>query len=70
MGITRVPFGRTEILVPPLEPQERNLAQGKGPRGPELNHFRKKCKKVSFVNACFICFDMFGKTNKKNMELG
>ena len=34
IGITRVPFGRTEVLVPPLEPQERDLAQGKGPRGP------------------------------------
>ena len=25
-----MPFGRTEVLVPPLEPQERDLAQGKG----------------------------------------
>ena len=24
MGITGVPFGRTELLVPPLEPQERD----------------------------------------------
>ena len=29
MGITGVPFGRTELLVPPLESQERDLARGK-----------------------------------------
>ena len=34
MGITGAPFGRTELLVPPLEPQERDLARGKGPRVP------------------------------------
>ena len=34
MGITGVPFGRTEVLVPPLEPQEHDLARGKVPRGP------------------------------------
>ena len=35
MGITGAPFGRTELLVPPLEPQERDLARGKGPSMPE-----------------------------------
>ena len=41
MGITGMPFGRTEVLVPPLEPQERDLAQGKGPRGPGGCYYRK-----------------------------
>ena len=42
MGIIGVPFGRTEVLVPPLEPQEGDLAQGKGPRGPESSVLEKK----------------------------
>ena len=29
MGITGGPFDRTEVLVPPLEPQERDRDQGK-----------------------------------------
>ena len=33
MGIAGVPFGRTEVLVPPLELHERALARGKGPKG-------------------------------------
>ena len=53
MGITGAPFGRTELLVPPLEPQERALARGKGPRGPGGWGFGKECKHVTFF------FDMF-----------
>ena len=48
MGITGVPFGRTEVLVPPPEPHERALARGKRPRGPAINRFREKCKNVVF----------------------
>ena len=48
MGITGVPFGRTEVLVPPPEPHERALARGKGPRGPGINRFKEKCKNVVF----------------------
>ena len=48
MGITGAPFGRTELLVPPLEPQERDLARGKGPRGPGGWGVGKKLKNVSF----------------------
>ena len=36
MGITGAPFGRTEVLVPPLEPQEHDLAQGRVPGGLEF----------------------------------
>ena len=48
MGITGVPFGRTEVLVPPLEPQERDLALGKGPRGSGGWGFGKQLKHESF----------------------
>ena len=48
MGITGAPFGRTELLVPPLEPQERDLARGKGPRGPGGWGFGKKLENVLF----------------------
>ena len=47
MGTAGVPFGRTELLVPPLEPQERDLAQGKGPREPGGYGFGKKMKNVT-----------------------
>ena len=57
MGITGVPFGRTEVLVPPPEPHERALARGKGPRGPGINRFRKKCKNVLFF--CHFGYDFF-----------
>ena len=50
MGITGVPFGRTEVLVPPPEPHERALARGKGPRGPGINRFREKCKNVTLFD--------------------
>ena len=56
MGITGVPFGRTEVLVPPLEPQERDLARGKGPRGPGGWGFGKKLKNVSFLGPFFLNF--------------
>ena len=45
---TGAPFGRTELVVPPLEPQERALARGNGPRGPGGWGVGKKCKNVSF----------------------
>ena len=48
MGITGVPFGRTEVLVPPPEPHERALARGKGPKGPGIRGFRKTCEHVIF----------------------
>ena len=56
MGLTGAPFGRTELLVPPLEPQERDLARGKGPRG--LGRWEKveKC----FIFGSFLFFDIFG----------
>ena len=50
MGITGVPFGRTEVLVPPLEPQELDLARGKGSRVPGRWGFGKKNENVSFVD--------------------
>ena len=46
MGITGATFDRTELLVPPLEPQERALARGKGPRGPGGWGFGKKLENV------------------------
>ena len=33
MGITGVPFGRTELVVPPLETQERKSCSGEGSQG-------------------------------------
>ena len=45
MGITGVLVGRTEVLETPLEPQERDLARGKGPRGPGTKRFRKQTQK-------------------------
>ena len=54
MGITGVPFGRTEVLVPPLEPHERTLARGNGPRGPGFKRFKEKCKPVSFFGICTV----------------
>ena len=51
MVITGVPFGRTEVLVPPLEPQERDLAQGKGPRGPGAVIIGKMENEFSFYIA-------------------
>ena len=49
MGITGAPFGRTELLVPPLEPQERDLARGKGPRVPGGWGVGKKLENVLFL---------------------
>ena len=49
MGATGVPFGRTEVLVPPPEPHERALARGKGPQGPGIMGFRKNGKWYIFV---------------------
>ena len=54
MGITGAPFGRTELLVPPLEPQERDLARGKGPRGPGGWGVGKKLKNDSFFGPFFL----------------
>ena len=59
MGITGAPFGRTELLVPPLEPQERDLARGKGPRGPGGWGVGKKLENVSFLSHCFDLFANF-----------
>ena len=56
MGITGAPFGRTELLVPPLEPQERDLARGKGPRGPGGWGVGKKLENVAFLCHCFLTF--------------
>ena len=53
MGITGAPFGRTELLVPPPEPQERALSRGKGPRGPGGWGFGKK------MQQCFIFGTLF-----------
>ena len=53
MGITGAPFGRTELLVPPPEPQERALARGKGPRGPGGWGFGKKLENVSCFGRVF-----------------
>ena len=49
MGITGVPFGRTEVLVPPPEPHERALARGKGPRGHGGCYYRNKCNIMKFL---------------------
>ena len=53
MGIAGVPFGRTEVLVPPMEPQERDLARGKGPRRPGGWGFGKKLKNVQCLGHFF-----------------
>ena len=63
MGITGAPFGRTELLVPPPDPQARALVRGQGPRGPGGWGFGKKCKHASFVVMCL--FDKFKKKKKK-----
>ena len=62
MGITGVPFGRTEVLVPPKQPHERALAQGKAPRGPGIiNSFGKQCKQVFFLSFHFLnWFNLLG----------
>ena len=51
-----VRLNRTEVLVPPPEPHERALAQGKGPRGPGINRFRETCKTVVFFAIVLTCF--------------
>ena len=53
MGITGAPFGRTELLVAPLEPQERDLARGKGPKGPGGGGVGKKLKNDTFLGHVF-----------------
>ena len=57
MGLTGAPFGRTELLVPPFEPQERDLARGKGPRGHGGWGVGKKLENVSFFGTFF--FELF-----------
>ena len=47
MGITGVPFGRTEVLVPPLEPQERNIAGLKG----SVDKYTTQTKRVQFLES-------------------
>ena len=59
MGRTGKPLGRTEALIPPLEPRERDLAQGKGPGEPGINRFRKKWKCVRFY-IFVVFFDCWG----------
>ena len=77
MGITGAPFGRTELLVPPLEPQERDLARGKDLRGPGGWGVGKKLKNVAFLGhfflnffAFFHFFANFQKKMKKIDEIG
>ena len=53
MGMNGAPFGRTELLVPPLESQERALAQKQGPRVPGGWGVGKKWKKLSFLGHFF-----------------
>ena len=53
MGITGAPFGRTELLVPPLEPQECDLARAKDPKGPGGWGVGKKIKFDSFLGHFF-----------------
>ena len=67
MGITGAPFGRTELLVPPPEPQERALAREKGPRGPGGSGVGKKLNNVSFSGHFFL---NFWKGMKKFDEIG
>ena len=66
MGITGAPFGRTELLVPPLEPQERDLARGKGPMGPGGWGFGKKLKTVDLFGPCFLLMKPIKKVKKNN----
>ena len=82
MGITGAPFGRTELLVPSLEPQERDLARGKGPRVPGGWGVGKQLKNVAllghFVFVIFLffpwAFDLFkkqwNKTRNRSNSLG
>ena len=51
MGITGVPFGRTEVLVPPLELEERDLARGGVPGSLEAGDLEK-------VETCVIVVDI------------
>ena len=50
MGITGVPFGRTEVLAPPPEPHERALARKKGPKGLGFRGFRNKYENVTLID--------------------
>ena len=56
MCTTGAPFGRTELLVPPLEPQERDLARGKGFRVPGGWAVGKKLKIEPFLGHFFLKF--------------
>ena len=56
MGITGAPFGRTGLLIPPLESQERALARGEGPRVPGGWGVGKKLKNVSCLGHLFLIF--------------
>ena len=47
----RAPFGRTELLVPPPEPQERVLARGRVPGGWGVG---KNCTSVAFFGNLFL----------------
>ena len=40
MGITGAPFGPIGMKPVPLEPHDRDLAQGQGPRGPGSKRYR------------------------------
>ena len=59
MRITGVPFGRTEVLVAPLQPQERDLAAillgGKVPRG--LGRWEKVEKCSIVLTYCLSCLE-------------
>ena len=62
MGTTGVPFGRTELLVPPPESPGRALARGKSPRVPGGWGVGKKLKNVSFLGHFVL---NFSKKNEK-----
>ena len=66
MGITGVPFGRTEMLVPPPEPHERALARGKGPKGPGIRGLRKN---TEMLNLFGIVLSFLEKNMKTNHEI-
>jgi hypothetical protein len=56
MGMNGAPFGRTELLIPPPESQERALAPREGPRVPGGWGVGKKLKTLSFLGHFFLNF--------------
>ena len=66
MGITGAPFGRTELLVPPPEPQERDPARGKGPG---LGRW-EQVEKCFILGALFFLFCFCVLQRKQNHEIG